>query len=266
MRALRIVRRLVLLNVMATLEYRGSFFIYMLNAVIVPLITLMVWLAVSEQGVRLPYSREQLVTYYLTLSVVSIVCSTWLAEYVAEAIRLGKLSSWLLRPAPYILHDIGNNIGEKVVKLPMLLPLVGLAGLLFRGEVHLPSDPARWLLFLACLPVTAAIAFLLDFVLGSLAFWVQDVSGLIRAKSLVGAFLAGEFVPLALFPHEVSGFLDLQPFRYTLSFPIEILTGQLTPARTAQGFAVESAYIVGLWACYRLMWRYGLRSYSAVGA
>ncbi len=90
--------------------------------------------------------------------------------------------------------------------------------------------------------------------------------GLLRVKALVGAFLAGQFVPLALFPPELSGFLEAQPFRYTLSFPLEVLTGHLSNAALVRGFGWQVAYCVGLWVCYRLEWRYGLRSYSAVGA
>lgn len=70
-RNLMVFRRLVLLNVMSAAEYRGGFFIYMTEAVIVPVISLLVWLTVGEQaGGHLPYSRSQLITYYLLLSIV----------------------------------------------------------------------------------------------------------------------------------------------------------------------------------------------------
>ena len=263
--SLRIVWRQVVMNVMMTLEYRGAFFIYMIGAVTGPLISLAVWLTVADQGVRLPYDRAQFVTYYVLLSVVGMLTSTWLGEFVAEGIRLGKLSPILIKPARYIYGYIGNNVGEKVVKLPLLLPLVALVALLFREDLRLPTDPLAWLLFLVCLPLAAAVAFLLDFVIGSLAFWIEDVRALIRLKALVGAFLAGQFVPLALFPPSLAGFLEAQPFRYTLSFPLEILTGGLSSAALLRGFGWQIGYCLGLWACYRLLWRYGLRRYSAVG-
>jgi ABC-2 type transport system permease protein len=263
---LRVFWRMVIMNVMSTIEYRASFVVYMINVVATPVISLLVWLTVSEQGVALPYSRSQFVTYYVLLSVVSMLTSTWLATFVAENIRLGGLSPWLLRPTPYIANFAGNNLGEKIVKLPLLLPLVALVALFFRADLHLPDQPRDWLLFVLALPLAAAVAFLLDFVIGSLAFWMEDVSGLVRLKNLVGALLAGQLIPLALFPPETAGFLEAQPFRYTLSFPLELLTGGLTPAATARGFAWQVGYCLGLWACYRLLWRYGLRSYSAAGA
>jgi len=263
---LRVIWRHTLMNVMNTIEYRGAFLIYMINVVAGPLVSLLVWLTVSEQGVRLPYDRSQFVTYYVLLSLVSMLTSTWAGGFLAQNIRLGSLSPMLLRPVTPLAGYIGNNLGEKIIKLPLLLPLIAFVALAFRDDLRLPADPLAWLLFGLALPMAAAIAFLLDIVLCSLAFWLDDVWGLLRVKALVGAFLAGQFVPLALFPPELSGFLEAQPFRYTLSFPLEVLTGHLSVAALARGFGWQVAYCVGLWACYRLEWRYGLRSYGAVGA
>lgn len=265
-RLARTLWREVINNVVMTLEYRGAFLIYMVNTIAVPVVSLLVWLTVGEQGVSLPYNRGQFVTYFLLSSIVSMLTGAWLAPYVAEQIRLGGLSPYLLRPAPYILHDIGNNIGEKIIKLPLLLPLVGLVALAFRDDLRPPADPRAWLLFALAVPLAAVLAFLLDFVIGSLAFWMHDVRGLVRVRDLVATLLAGQFVPLALFPPALKGFVDVQPFRYTLSFPLEIVTGRLSATQIQQGFAWQIAYCLVFYACYRLIWHYGLRSYGATGA
>ncbi len=73
-------------------------------------------------------------------------------------------------------------------------------------------------------------------------------------------------MPLALFPRGLSGFLDAQPFRYTLSFPVEILTGSLPDAGLAQGLAWQTAYCVLLGLTYHLLWHRGLRLYTATGS
>ena len=141
MLTLHVVRRMVVLNVMETLEYRGAFFVFMVNTVATPLVSLLVWLTVSEQGVSLPYNRSQFVTYYVLLGVVAMLTGTWGASFLADDIRLGSLSRWLLRPSPFIASWIGNNVGEKVIKLPLILPLVGLVALAFRADLRLPVDP-----------------------------------------------------------------------------------------------------------------------------
>lgn len=262
----RVLRRMIAMDIMQTLEYRGAFLLYMVGLIATPVVSLLVWLAVSSGSHGLPFNRQQFVTYYLLLSIASMVTSVWLGPWVAENIRLGGLSPWLLRPAPYILNQVANNVGEKIVKFPLLLPLVALMGFAFRGDLRLPTHPWAWVLFTLCLPLAATVAFLLDFTLGSLAFWVHDVRGLLRVKYLLSGFLAGQFVPLALFPPALRGMLDVQPFRYTLSFPLEVVTGSLSPTGVVLGFAWQLGYCLALWAVYRVEWHFGLCAYGAAGA
>jgi ABC-2 type transport system permease protein len=263
---LRVIWRETLMSVMSTIEYRGAFLIYMINTVAGPLVSLLVWLTVSDQGVALPYNRSQFVTYYVLLSIVSMLTATWTGGFLASSIRMGGISPALLRPVSPLSGYVGNNLGEKIVKLPLLLPLIMLVAIAFHNDLRLPSDPLAWLLFLIAVPLAAVVAFLLDITLCSLAFWMDDVWGLLRLKGLVGAFLAGQFVPLALFPPGLSGFLEVQPFRYTLSFPLEVLTGHLSSSALMRGFGWQVGYCIGLWACYRIQWYFGLRTYSAIGA
>ena len=101
----RVLWQLLLRTATRTLGYRATFFVYMAGAVVGPTISLLVWLTVGEQGVALPYDREQFVTYYVLLATVSLITASWVAEYgIADAIRGGGLSPLLLRPAPAILH------------------------------------------------------------------------------------------------------------------------------------------------------------------
>ena len=258
--------RLVLPSMMKSLEYRTTFFVYMVGAVAGPMITLLVWLTVSDQGVLLPYDRKQFVSYYLLLSTVALMTSTWVAEYdLADSIRLGRLSPLLLRPVAPILHYVGDHLGQKMVMLPLQLPLVAAAAILLRADVIVPAHPLTWVLFALSVTMAAAVSFLLDFLLGLTAFWIQDIDGLIQAKALVGSFLAGQVIPLAFFPSEFSAFLQFQPFRYTLSFPLEIVLGDLSKTQMIQGFACQAVYCVLLWLAYRIVWSRGLRKYSSVG-
>lgn len=265
-RTFKRMHRLIAMNVQVSTAYRAAFVVYMVNAILAPLLSMLVWLTVAGQGAALPYDRQELVTYFILVSVVSVLTASWLADWVAEQIRFGGLSSWLLLPVPYIVFQAANNVGEKLVKGPILCPLILLVVLLFGNDVRFPTDPWVWVRFVCCLPLTATVSFLLDFVVGSLAFWLHDVRGLIRAKALVGSALAGQLIPLSLFPSSFSLVLEIQPFRYTLAFPIEILIGHLDTAALVRGFWWQLAYCVALYCGYRLIWRYGLRAYTASGA
>ena len=265
-RTLRLVLRETKLNVMLTIEYRAAFFVIMLNVFIGPTVSLLVWLAVLERGpggTALALDRSQLVTYYVLMSLVSMLTGVWLSEYLADDIRTGNLSKYLLRPAPHMAGALGNNLGEKVVKLILLGPLVLAAGLVFRHDLRLPAEPGTWALFALAIAGAFTLHFLIDYLLGSLAFWQQAVNGVVTLEGLVAGLLAGRFVPLALFPPELGPVLAAQPWRFTLSFPLEIVTGALDPGAIAYGFALQLAYIAALALVIRVVWSYGLRAYAA---
>jgi len=266
-RTVRVVWRETAIEVMRSMEYRAFFAIYMADTLLVPLISLAVWLRVRESATRgLPFDRSQLVTYYLLLGLVNMLTSAWLGSYLAKNIRLGTLSPKLLRPVSPLTFYAGNNLGEKVVKLLMMGPMVLVVALLFRADVRLPADAGTWLVFVWTLAAAIAVSFLVDVVMGSLAFWIQDVTGIANFKDLAQRFLSGRLVPLAFFPASLAGLLEAQPFRYTLSFPLEVVTGTLDSAALVRGLAWQAAWCIGLYALYRMLWRYGLRVYGAVGA
>jgi ABC-2 type transport system permease protein len=257
------------LNVMLTMEYRVSFLIIMLNTVTGPTVALLVWLTLQETlqaaGAGLPLDRGQLVTYFVSMGLVSMATSTWAAVYLAEDIRNGTLSAWLVRPAPEVLQRVGNNLGEKVVKLGLLLPLVGAVAVVFRGDLRLPATPLPWILFGVALVLAAVLNFLLDYCLGSLAFWLQNVDAAVSLDGLLRGLLAGRFIPLVFFPAGLQGFLAVQPWRFTLSFPLEVLTGGLPAEALATGFLWQTGYVVAAGVGLRLLWRLGLRGYAATG-
>lgn len=267
---LRLILQFTRANVMMTLEWRAGVLILMLNSVATPTISLLVWLTVQQNAPGgLPLDRPQLVTYFVLLSVVSMLSDTWIGQYVAADIRTGELSKYLLWPAPAMASAIGNNLGEKAIKVWLLLPLVAVVGLFYRDEVQLTTEPLRWIAFGVALALAAALTFLIDYTIGSLAFWLQDVSGIAALNALLEGLLAGRFVPLALFPPVLAPLLAVQPWRFTLSFPLEVLTGTTTGAlpgeAIARGLALQAGYITALICAHRLVWRAGLRVYAAVG-
>ena len=55
------------------------------------------------------------------------------------------------------------------------------------------------------------------------------------------------------------------PFRYMIGFPVEVLTGGLNAADTHTGFAFQVGWLVVTVILFVLIWRAGVKQYSAVG-
>ena len=56
------------------------------------------------------------------------------------------------------------------------------------------------------------------------------------------------------------------PFRWTVGFPVELFLGKLTPVQALTGIAVQLVWLGLILLLLRVVWRAGLRIYSAVGA
>jgi ABC-2 type transport system permease protein len=55
------------------------------------------------------------------------------------------------------------------------------------------------------------------------------------------------------------------PFRYMVGFPIEVLTGHLATRELLFGFSCQLGWLSLTVILSRLVWRSGLRRYSAIG-
>jgi ABC-2 type transport system permease protein len=56
------------------------------------------------------------------------------------------------------------------------------------------------------------------------------------------------------------------PFQWGFAFPIDLLMGRLTPHETWVGFGIQAAWIFGGTVMIKILWHFGIRRYSAVGA
>lgn len=263
---LRIIRQLFLKDLVLELTYRGDFVIYMLSVVTTPVISLLIWRAALASGANLPVDRQYLTTYFVLLGIVNMLTSSWLDLWLAEMIRLGNLSIWLVRPGSAMLNLIANNLSEKAFKLVVLTPMIAVFWWVFRHAVVVPADPGRWLFFVASIVLGVVMMFAITVVIGSLAFWLTDIGGISRGLSLFVSVLSGQIVPLALMPVWAGTFVRWQPFRFTVSFPLELMVGDLGAMDVALGFATQLGYAALFLATAAWVWHRGQRSYGAVGA
>jgi ABC-2 type transport system permease protein len=78
-------------------------------------------------------------------------------------------------------------------------------------------------------------------------------------------FLSGQIAPLTLFPSSIQTVAALLPFRWTIGFPVELLLGRLSPVEALMGLGAQAVWLVVSFVLVRIVWRAGVRIYSAVG-
>lgn len=91
---------------------------------------------------------------------------------------------------------------------------------------------------------------------------VAAVYGVIDVISL---FLSGRIAPLGLLPPQLREWSEWLPFRYMISFPIEIATGAADGGELARGFAIAAGWMMALIGALQWLWKAGMRKNQAVG-
>jgi ABC-2 type transport system permease protein len=246
-------------------QYRASLVIWLIGHVLEPLIYLVVWSLVSSSrgGSVGDYSTPQFAAYFILLMLVNHVTYTWIMYEYEYRIRHGSLSFALLRPVHPIHTDIADNVSAKLISLPGMLLVAAILSLIFRPVLRL----VPWALAAAipALALAFVVRFLVEWTLALAAFWTTRVSALNQMYFVAMLFLSGQVAPLSLFPTWLQTVAALLPFRWMIAFPVELLLGRLTPVQAAQGIAAQMLWLVICLSLVRIVWRAGVRVYSAVG-
>jgi len=248
------------------LQYRAALVLWLLGHVLEPLIFLVVWTAVSSSsgGSVGGYTGSDFAAYFILLMLVNHVTYTWIMYEYEYRVRHGSLSFALLRPVHPIHADIADNLTSKVISLPgMILVALGM-GMIFRPEFHFV--PWAALAFIPAVALGFLIRFMVEWSLALAAFWTTRVSAINQMYFVALLFLSGQIAPISLLPPPVQVAASLLPFRWMIGFPVELLLGRLTPLEALAGFGAQAVWILLSLAVVRLVWRLGLRVYSAVGA
>jgi ABC-2 type transport system permease protein len=248
------------------LAYRASLVIWTISQVLEPLIYLIVWstIANGSGGSVGGYTAGGFAAYYIAFMLVNQVTFTWIMWEYEYRVRHGSLSFALLKPVHPIHSDISDNLSSKLITLPIILFVAGGLALIF----HPTAATSLWnvLVFIPALLLAFLVRFLLEWTLALVAFWTTRVNSINQVYFLLMLFLAGQIAPLTLFPRWIQSLANFLPFRWMLGFPVELVLGRLTPLQVLAGLGAQAAWVLISLALIRLVWRAGVRVYSAVGA
>ncbi|WP_053681196.1 MULTISPECIES: ABC transporter permease [unclassified Streptomyces] len=174
-------------------------------------------------------------------------------EELQERVRTGDIAVDLYRPADLQMWWLAADLGRAAFQLlgRGLVPLAAGA-LVFR--LALPSDPSRWLLFLVSVTLGLVVSFALRYLLGLLAFWLLDGSGINLMATVVSIFFSGMLLPLTVFPGAFGEFVRVLPWAAMLQVPLDVLLGEHAGAGDAAGaLTFQAGWVLVLLGAGRLL-------------
>jgi ABC-2 type transport system permease protein len=263
---LAIYKRLWLVNWAEQWQYRANLMMYLFFWLVSPIVYLAVWTTIANtQGSVNGMSAQDFVAYYMILLVVNIATSDITIHLLGYKIMDGTLSNMLILPIhPVLTHVLMNNLAFKALQLVALTPIWAVLYLLYQPVLTIL--PINLLLAIPALLMGFLVLFFFGVIITSVAFWTTRVWALWDFFYALFGLFAGQFVPLALLPPALQTVAQVLPFRLSLYFPIELILGKLTLQQTALNLGLQVVWCVVTYFAFRLIWRAGVRNYSAVGA
>jgi len=267
--AVRAYMAIFRVGISAALMYRANFLFTAGLTLLVGIgVQSFLWTAVyngqsSRSIAGIPFEQMLLYVVCATLSL-SLTRSGRIERMVAEEIRLGELSRYLLKPVGHAGYAIAMAAAERMVTLPVVLGLAAVA-----ISIVLPVQLREVVeMLLAALPLLL-LGMLVNFLLGLgisyLAFWMDEVWTLHVVKDISLWFLSGQLLPLSLLPSAAAQVSALLPFQHLAYTPAGIMAG-LIPVSALPGLLVHALLWCGILSCaVALLWRAGIHRYGAYG-
>jgi ABC-2 type transport system permease protein len=262
--SLRLARVLLSSQYASMLEYRVEIALWALSGVL-PFVMLGLWseLAASDPGSAGGLDPAQLGRYFLAVFVVRQFTIAWVVYSFEEDALAGRLAPQLLQPLPPLWRHVAAHLAEQITRLPFVLVIIAVFFALQPGSFWLPG-PGRAAAGVLAIGLAFAINFLLQSCIACLCFWSERASAIERLLFIPYVFLSGLVAPLQSFPPEVRRLAEWTPFPWMLHFPAALLSGE--PLAVGRGLLTMLAWIGLLTPVCLLLWRAGVRRYSAMGA
>jgi ABC-2 type transport system permease protein len=157
-----------------------------------------------------------------------------------------------------VIRDFGWWLFANLVETTILLLLITV-GFQF---VIVPTI-GNLLLFVLLSVISYAIKILIQVIIGTFAFYLTDISGVMNIAGQLETYLSGQAVPLnlaaVLFP------ITFLPWAFTYFFRVQVFLGSYTPTQNALVVVGSLAWCIILYYIASLLFKKGLKKYESVG-
>lgn len=255
-------------SLQTSLQYRGRSFIWLTWDVLPPIIMLTFWRAAfAQKGEIAGYTISSMFIYYLLVMFIRAIVFTHPDEVLQREIVSGKIAQfYLTRPANILILKFLFEAAYKFLRLGFLLPLIVIFLLFYPASLHnLTINLCSVLFFFIFIIFTFFLSFLVKFAIGLSTFWFNEIGWLTDFAELLILLFGGTLFPLDFLPKKLYVLSYALPFRFQVFVPTQIFLGRLTIWEFWANFILQIFWFFAFLILVRLLWRRGLKIYSAYG-
>jgi ABC-2 type transport system permease protein len=251
------------------MAYRGDFLVGTLLRFLPMITTILLWQAIYAGSGRsdLDGFRYREMIAYLLLTHISRMFSSMpgLAAGIARDIREGTLKRYLIQPLDLIGYLLSYRVAHKVAYIVTSALPYGILFFLCRSYFDGLPGPATMAAYAVSLVLSFLIGFFFEACVGMVGFWFLEVTSLLYIVMTLNFFVSGQLLPLDLLPQPWAGLLKALPFQYMAYFPAVVFLGKVRGQALVLYLIGELAWALAFMVLARVLYRLGLRRYSAYG-
>lgn len=209
---------------------------------------------------------SEIVTYYLVITIIGQIVSPHIDWDVVNDINKGTLSFYLVRPYKYFLQLFIQEIPWKLITYIINIFPLTLFIIFYKKYLFLPSISISKIVFVILLCIASyLLMFLIEFTLGSLAFWITEIRALIRTLYMTLDLFSGRLFPLVLMPQVLTTLGKYLPFQYLWYYPTMIILDKQDLIDARFGILIVFFWIAIIGILLFIIWKKGIKSYSSYG-
>lgn len=209
------------------------------------------------------FGREYYLAYALWANFVGRVTTNWMYEFIMlDEIDTGKVNSVLVRPISYYEFFLAQFMGYKLFIAIISFSIPTLACYVMGAQLHYDRIP---LMILYC-AYYLIFVHTVSFCVACLAFFLNRASSFSGIKNMAIWVLAGEMIPLDLYPEPLKSVMIHSPFASGVYVPVGFITGRFGHEFLFQSWISVTVGIAVFAVIGRLLWRRGLHAYTGTGA
>lgn len=246
--------------------YRLNFVLWRVRVVMQVLVVYFLWFALfSQQKELFGYTQSMILTYVLLTSIArTFVLGTTTME-IGSIINQGDLSNFLMRPIDFFRYYIAKDTADKLLNFGFAFFEVTFLIFLLHPPIFLQTNLFVLVFAALSLCIGMGIYFSFSMIMSFLGFWTPDVWAPRFLTFVIIEFFAGTLFPLDILPKPLFIISQLLPFSYFIYFPLKVYMGQLPVSAIAHGIGGSLVWLILFWFLARLIWRRGLKVYTAEG-
>ncbi len=209
------------------------------------------------------YTLADMIQYQVGVFIFSILIGGNSTIALSEDIRLGRVTSFLLYPFSLWEHFTATYISDRLFRLLLIAITLTLAYL------AVPSWGIPHFSFLSlCIALLFSVGagmlwYSIGFIIGLLAFWLDELWTLHVIMTTLAQFLSGATIPLSFYPPWLQSALHYLPFSLLASTPVRIFIGK--PVNLTYQLTLLVVWLCLLQGLVYFTWKKGIKNYSAAG-